>query len=83
MEGERKTFWNLYEDLKNGTINRRGFIHGAQELGVGLPVTLVVLNSTKRESNVEQRNASEQVGKLEPVTPIDIILPPRTSEPQG
>ncbi len=40
-------FWSTYQDLKQGRISRREFIARATALGVGLPVTLFVLNSMK------------------------------------
>ena len=40
-------FWAIYQDLKAGQITRRSFIAKATALGVGLPVTMFVLNSVK------------------------------------
>ena len=47
-------FWSTYQDLKQGHITRREFIARATALGVGLPVTLFVLNSTKIEGAAAQ-----------------------------
>jgi peptide/nickel transport system substrate-binding protein len=44
-----KPFWSLYEDLKAGNVSRREFMTKATALGVGLPITLFVLNSVKIE----------------------------------
>jgi peptide/nickel transport system substrate-binding protein len=40
-------FWSIYQDLKSGRISRRDFMQRAAALGVGLPVTMFVLNSVK------------------------------------
>ena len=47
-------FWSTYQDLKQGHITRREFIARATALGVGLPVTLFVLNSMKIEGAAAQ-----------------------------
>jgi peptide/nickel transport system substrate-binding protein len=46
-EMEQGKFWRIYQDLKSGRISRRDFIQRATALGVGLPVTMFVLNSVK------------------------------------
>src|SRR5215216_1857094 len=46
-EMEQGKFWQIYQDLKSGRISRRDFIQRATALGVGLPVTMFVLNSVK------------------------------------
>lgn len=40
-------FWSIYEELKSGKISRREFITKASALGIGLPITLFVLNAVK------------------------------------
>ncbi len=47
-------FWSTYQDLKHGRITRREFIARATALGVGLPITLFVLNSMKLEGAAAQ-----------------------------
>jgi peptide/nickel transport system substrate-binding protein len=47
-------FWSTYQDLKHGRITRREFIARATALGVGLPITLFVLNSMKFEGAAAQ-----------------------------
>ena len=47
-------FWSTYQDLKSGHITRREFIARATALGVGLPITLFVLNSMKIEGVAAQ-----------------------------
>jgi peptide/nickel transport system substrate-binding protein len=47
-------FWSTYQDLKHGRITRREFIARATALGVGLPITLFVLNSMKFEGVAAQ-----------------------------
>jgi len=47
-------FWSTYQDLKSGRITRREFIARATALGVGLPITLFVLNSMKIEGVAAQ-----------------------------
>ena len=47
-------FWAIYQDLKAGSITRREFIAKATALGVGLPVTMFVLNSMKIDSAFAQ-----------------------------
>lgn len=47
-------FWSTYQDLKSGRITRREFIARATALGVGLPITLFVLNSMKFEGVAAQ-----------------------------
>jgi peptide/nickel transport system substrate-binding protein len=44
---EQGRFWQIYQDLKSGRISRRDFMTRATALGVGLPITMFVLNSTK------------------------------------
>lgn len=45
MSEQQRPFWTIYEELKAGRISRRDFIQKATVLGVGLPVTLFVLNA--------------------------------------
>ncbi|MCC6675406.1 MAG: peptide ABC transporter substrate-binding protein [Thermomicrobiales bacterium] len=47
-------FWSTYQDLKQGRISRREFIARATALGVGLPITLFVLNSMKIDGAAAQ-----------------------------
>ncbi|MGD9715433.1 MAG: ABC transporter substrate-binding protein, partial [Thermomicrobiales bacterium] len=47
-------FWSIYQELKAGQITRREFIARATALGVGLPVTLFVLNTMKFDSVAAQ-----------------------------
>ncbi len=47
-------FWAISQQLKAGEITRREFIARATALGVGLPVTLFVLNTMKIESAAAQ-----------------------------
>ena len=51
---QKGPFWGVYQQLKAGEITRREFIARATALGVGLPVTLFVLNTMKFESAVAQ-----------------------------
>lgn len=51
-------FWSTYQDLKQGRITRREFIARATALGVGLPITLLVLNSMKFDSVAAQDAAT-------------------------
>jgi peptide/nickel transport system substrate-binding protein len=44
-EKEKGQLWRAYEDLKAGRMSRRDFMEKAAALGVGLPVTLFVLQS--------------------------------------
>src|SRR5690606_35672493 len=44
---QKGPFWGIYQQLKAGEITRREFIARATALGVGLPVTLFVLNTVK------------------------------------
>jgi len=46
----RGTFWTLYRELKAGRVTRREFVARASALGIGLPVTLFVLNAVKVDS---------------------------------
>jgi peptide/nickel transport system substrate-binding protein len=54
-------FWTLYQDLKAGRINRRQFIARATALGVGMPITLFVLNSIKIDGAAAAPNAQDTV----------------------
>ena len=45
MAEHKGPFWGIYEELKSGKITRRDFIQKASALGVGLPVTMFVLNA--------------------------------------
>jgi len=47
MAEQQGKFWSIYEELKSGKISRRDFIQKASALGVGLPITLFVLNAIK------------------------------------
>ncbi|MGI8475788.1 MAG: peptide ABC transporter substrate-binding protein [Thermomicrobiales bacterium] len=47
MSEHHGPFWSIFQDLKRGSISRREFIRKATALGVGLPVTLFVLNAVK------------------------------------
>jgi peptide/nickel transport system substrate-binding protein len=57
-------FWQMYQDLKAGRINRRDFIQRATALGVGLPVTMFVLNSVKFSGVSAANLPSFQTGGL-------------------
>jgi len=54
MPKKEGPFWSTYQDLKSGHITRREFIARATALGVGLPITLFVLNSMKFEGVAAQ-----------------------------
>src|SRR5690606_9599681 len=54
--------WSTYQDLKSGRITRREFIARATALGVALPVTLFVLNSTS-PSGVAAQDSSASSGR--------------------
>lgn len=54
MPRNERPFWSTYQELKHGHITRREFIARATALGVGLPITLFVLNSMKFESVAAQ-----------------------------
>lgn len=54
MPKKEGPFWSTYQDLKSGHISRREFIARATALGVGLPITLFVLNSMKIEGTAAQ-----------------------------
>src|SRR5262245_43494014 len=56
---ENKPFWSLYQDLKAGKVSRREFMVKATALGVGLPITLFVLNSVKIDSAVAAPRAQD------------------------
>jgi peptide/nickel transport system substrate-binding protein len=45
VEKEKGQLWRAFEDLKAGRMSRREFMEKAAALGVGLPVTLFVLQS--------------------------------------
>jgi peptide/nickel transport system substrate-binding protein len=45
VEREKGQLWRAFEDLKAGRMSRRDFMEKATALGVGLPVTMFVLNS--------------------------------------
>ncbi len=45
VEKEKGQLWRAFEDLKAGRMSRRDFMEKAAALGVGLPVTLFVLQS--------------------------------------
>jgi peptide/nickel transport system substrate-binding protein len=49
MTQQRGPFWALYTEFKAGRVSRREFIRQATALGVGLPITLFILNSVKVE----------------------------------
>lgn len=51
-------FWSTYQDLKQGRITRREFIARATALGVGLPITLFVLNSMKFEGTAAAQDSN-------------------------
>ncbi len=58
---QKGPFWGIYQQLKAGEITRREFIARATALGVGLPVTLFVLNTVKLEGAAAQEpNLSER-----------------------
>ncbi|MGH2530663.1 MAG: peptide ABC transporter substrate-binding protein [Thermomicrobiales bacterium] len=44
---ESGVFWRLYEELQAGAVSRREFLRRATALGVGVPVTMFILNSTR------------------------------------
>ncbi|MCC6944294.1 MAG: peptide ABC transporter substrate-binding protein [Thermomicrobiales bacterium] len=54
-------FWGVYQQLKAGEITRREFIARATALGVGLPVTLFVLNTVKLDSAAAQDEPSTSI----------------------
>src|SRR5262245_24753316 len=45
VKREKGQLWRAYEDLKAGRMSRREFMEKAAALGVGLPVTMFVLQS--------------------------------------
>jgi peptide/nickel transport system substrate-binding protein len=49
MARKQGPFWALYEQLKSGKVTRREFIEKASALGIGMPITLFVLNALKIE----------------------------------
>ena len=49
MAEQKGPFWSVYQELKSGKISRRDFIQKASALGVGLPITMFVLNAIKAE----------------------------------
>lgn len=49
MAKQQGPFWSLYQELKDGKVNRRQFIERATALGVGLPIVMFVLNALKVE----------------------------------
>ena len=59
MPRKEGPFWSTYQDLKHGRITRREFIARATALGVGLPITLFVLNSIKFEGVAAQDAAAD------------------------
>jgi peptide/nickel transport system substrate-binding protein len=60
-------FWEIYQELKAGRISRRDFIQRATALGVGLPVTMFVLNSVKIGGASAAPSAQEaQMGSTRP-----------------
>ncbi|MCO5221794.1 MAG: peptide ABC transporter substrate-binding protein [Thermomicrobiales bacterium] len=58
MPRKEGPFWSTYQDLKSGRITRREFIARATALGVGLPITLFVLNSMKFDAVAAQESGS-------------------------
>jgi peptide/nickel transport system substrate-binding protein len=58
MPRKEGPFWSTYQDLKSGRITRREFIARATALGVGLPITLFVLNSIKLDGVAAQDSGS-------------------------
>src|SRR5215213_2222441 len=63
-EMEQGKFWQIYQDLKSGRISRRDFIQRATALGVGLPVTMFVLNSVKISGASAANLPAAQTGGL-------------------
>lgn len=63
MPRKEGPFWSIYQDLKHGRITRREFIARATALGVGLPITLFVLNSMKFETTAAQDADSSASGR--------------------
>jgi peptide/nickel transport system substrate-binding protein len=58
MTRQNGPLWSTYQDLKSGRISRREFIARATALGVALPVTLFVLNSTTRSTAAQDAAAT-------------------------
>jgi peptide/nickel transport system substrate-binding protein len=67
---EQGPFWSVYQDLKAGRISRRDFIAKATALGVGLPITLFVLNSVKIDGAAAAPRA-QQTPTLASTRPTD------------
>ncbi len=63
MPKQQGPFWSTYQDLKSGRITRREFIARATALGVGLPITLFVLNSMKLEGVAAQDSDTAAAGR--------------------
>ena len=62
MNQQPGPFWAIYEDLKAGRITRRQFIQKATALGIGLPITLFVLNALKVSPAAAQATPSASAG---------------------
>ena len=63
MPKKEGPFWSTYQDLKSGRITRREFIARATALGVGLPITLFVLNSMKIDGVAAQASQNAAAGR--------------------